>query len=219
LGVWAYKNVKVHWLGHDGFVLQGTKTVVIDPFKASSGFAADLLLISHEHSDHLSEDDIRRFSGPSTTVVAAKTCEAGLAKFAQKKVFVSPGSRTEISGVTVEAIPAYNLNKFREPGKVFHPKEDGRVGYVVTLDGCRFYHAGDSDATPEMQALDVDVAFLPVSGTYVMTADEAADAAKSMKVKVAVPMHWGAIVGSAADAQKFKQLVGAHCEVQILQKE
>ena len=193
--MWTYKNIRVHWLGHDSFVLQGSRTVVIDPFKAAGEYKADLLLISHEHSDHLSEDDIARFSNPDTTIVAPQVCADGLKKFANEKKFVAPGAKTELKGVVVETIPAYNINKYREPGKVFHPKQDGRVGYVVTLDGVRFYHAGDSDATPEMKALDVDVAFLPVSGTYVMTATEAADAARAMIVKVAVPMHWGAIVG------------------------
>ncbi len=217
--MWAYKGVKVHWLGHDGFVLQGSKTVIIDPFKAKGGFKADVLLISHEHSDHLNEDDIRMFTTKETVAVAPKVCEVPLGKFGFEKKFVVPGNRVEAKGVSVEAVPAYNINKFREPGKVFHPKADGRVGYVVTLDGTRFYHAGDSDSTPEMKSLDVDVAFLPVSGTYVMTAEEAADAAKSMKAVVVVPMHFGSIVGDRKDADRFRQLVGSSREVQVLEKE
>ncbi|MDV3277710.1 MAG: MBL fold metallo-hydrolase [Nitrososphaerales archaeon] len=217
--MWSYGGVKVHWLGHDSFVLQGSKTIVIDPFKAQGNFKADILLISHEHSDHLSEDDIKRFSSPSTTIVAPKICEEPLKKLGGSKKFIAPGDTLEIEGATVGSIPAYNLNKFREPGKVFHPKADGRVGYIVTLDGVRFYHAGDSDATPEMKALDVDVALLPVSGTYVMTADEAAEAAKAMKVKVAVPMHYGKIVGTRADAERFKKLLEGKRAVEILEKE
>jgi L-ascorbate metabolism protein UlaG (beta-lactamase superfamily) len=217
--LWSYRGVKIYWLGHDSFVLQGSKTVVIDPFKAKGNFKADILLISHEHSDHLSEDDITRFSSPSTAIVAPKICEEPLKKMAGTKKFVAPGDRLELKGVTVGTIAAYNLNKFREPGKVFHPKADGRVGYIVTLDGVKFYHSGDSDATPEMKALDVDVALLPVSGTYVMTAEEAAEAAKAMKVKVVVPMHYGAIVGSRADAEKFKKLLEGKRTVEILEKE
>lgn len=217
--MWTYKNVNVHWLGHDSFVLAGSKTVIIDPFKAQGNFKADVLLISHEHSDHLSEDDIKRFTNPGTTIVAPNICESALKKFPNDKKFVMPGTKTEVKGLTIETIPAYNLNKFREPGKVFHPKADGRVGYIITLDKVRFYHAGDSDATPEMKAVDVDVAFLPVSGTYVMTAPEAADAAKVMKAKVVVPMHWGAIVGSKADAESFKRLVAGTRTVEILEKE
>jgi L-ascorbate metabolism protein UlaG (beta-lactamase superfamily) len=211
--------VKVHWLGHDSFVLEGSRTVIIDPFKARGDYKADLLLISHEHYDHLSEEDIKRFSNTSTIIVAPNICEKPLRAFAQEKKFVTPGSRIEVKGVSVETIPAYNLNKFREPGKVFHPKADGRVGYVVTLDGVKFYHSGDSDATPEMRSLEVDVAFLPVSGTYVMTAQEASEVAKTMKVGVVVPMHIGSIIGSRADAENFKKLVGSRPTVEILEKE
>jgi L-ascorbate metabolism protein UlaG (beta-lactamase superfamily) len=217
--VWTYGGIRVHWLGHDSFVLQGSKTVILDPFKAKGDYKADLLLISHEHFDHLSDDDIKRFTNSASTIVAPRICEEPLRKYTQEKRFVTPGSKTELKGVGIEAIPAYNLNKFREPGKVFHPKADGKVGYVVTLDGVRFYHAGDSDATPEMKALDVDVAFLPVSGTYVMTAEEAAEAAKAMKAKVVVPMHYGSIVGDREDAERFKKLLGSARTVEILEKE
>lgn len=217
--MWTFQNIKVHWLGHDSFVLQGSKTVVIDPFKAQGSYKADLLLISHEHSDHLSEDDIKRFSGPSTIIVAPKVCDEPLKGFPNEKKFVAPGAKLSLKGLTLETVPAYNINKFREPGKVFHPKADGRVGYIVTLDGTRFYHAGDSDATPEMKALDVDVGFLPVSGTYVMTAPEAAEAAKAMKVRVVVPMHYASIVGSRADAETFRKLLEGSRRVEILEKE
>jgi L-ascorbate metabolism protein UlaG (beta-lactamase superfamily) len=217
--MWTYRNIKVHWLGHDGFVLQGSKTVVIDPLKAKGDYKADVLLISHEHTDHLNEEDIRRFTNNSTTIIAPRICEGPLKQFSMEKRFLAPGSKLDVKGVEVETVPAYNLNKFREPGRVFHPKADGRVGYVLTLDGVRFYHSGDSDATPEMKSLDVDVAFLPVSGTYVMTAEEAAEAAKAMKAKVVIPMHFGAIVGSRADAERFKQLVGGTRTVEILEKE
>jgi len=217
--LWTYRGIKVHWLGHDSFVLQGSRTLVLDPFKARGDYKADILLISHEHFDHLSPDDIRRFADASTTIVAPKMCEGPLRPFPQEKRIVSPGSKLDLKGVSIEAIPAYNLNKFREPGKVFHPKADGKVGYVVTLDGVRFYHAGDSDATPEMMSLDVDVAFLPVSGTYVMTAEEAAEAAKAMKVKVAVPMHYDSIVGTRADAERFQMLLGSARNVEILEQE
>jgi L-ascorbate metabolism protein UlaG (beta-lactamase superfamily) len=218
--MWSFRGVNVHWLGHDSFVLQGSKTVVIDPFNARGDYKADFLLISHEHHDHLSEDDIRRFSGPSTVIVAPRVCEQPLQAFPQQKRFVSPNSKTELTGLTVETIPAYNLNKFREPGKVFHPKADGRVGYIVTLDGVRFYHAGDSDATPEMRSIAVDVAFLPVSGTYVMTPDEAAEAAAAMKVEVVIPMHYGAgVAGTVKDAERFRDLLRGKRQAVILDKE
>lgn len=217
--MWSYKNVKVHWLGHDSIVLQGSRTIIIDPFKAKGAYKADILLISHEHFDHLSEDDIKRFTNASTTMIAPKTCEEPLRKFRQEQKIVTPHSKVEAKGVTIETIPAYNINKFREPGSVFHPKEDGRVGYIVTMDGAKFYHAGDTDYIPEMKSIDVDVAFLPVSGTYVMTAEEAAEAAKGIKAKVLVPMHFGKIVGSVEDAERFKRLVGSQRTVEILEGE
>ncbi len=195
------------------------KTVIIDPFKIrSSPGKADILLVSHEHSDHLSIEDIRKVATESTAVVAAASCRNELSKLKFKNVkLVQPGDRVKLDDVTVEAVPAYNLNKFREPGKVFHPKEDGKVGFVVQLKGVRVYHAGDTDAIPEMKTLKVDLALLPVSGTYVMTAQEAAEAAKMIGPKLAIPMHYGAIVGSESDAERFRQM--ASCQVQILKPE
>ena len=217
--MWTYKGVKVHWLGHDSFVLQGSKTVVLDPFKAKGSYRPDVLLLTHEHYDHLSADDIPRFSGPSSVMVAPWQCEAPLRAFTQDKRIVEPWQTLDVGGVKIEAVPAYNLNKFREPGKMFHPKEDKKVGYVVTLDGVRFYHAGDTDGIEEMKSLDVDVAFLPVSGTYVMTAEEAAQAAESMNAKVVVPMHIGTIIGTMADAKRFRDLVAGKREAVLLEKE
>jgi L-ascorbate metabolism protein UlaG (beta-lactamase superfamily) len=217
--LWTYKGIKVHWLGHDSFVLQGSRTLIFDPFKAKGNFKADVLLISHEHSDHLSQDDITRFSSPSTTMVAPRQCEQPLRQFGQAKRIVGPWEKLDVGGVEVEAIPAYNLNKYSEPGRFFHPKQDKKVGYLVAMDGVRFYHAGDSDGIEEMKSLDVDVAFLPVSGTYVMTAEEAASAAGAMKAKVVVPMHINKIIGTMADAERFKRLVGDNRPVEILQEE
>jgi L-ascorbate metabolism protein UlaG (beta-lactamase superfamily) len=217
--MWTYRGVKVHWLGHDSFVLQGSRVLVLDPFKASGDYKADILLISHEHFDHLSQDDIMRFSSPSTIIVAPKQCEAPLQQFKQQKKIIEPGQKIDLGGVKIEAVPAYNLNKFREPGKVFHPREDRKVGYVATLDGVSFYHAGDTDAIPEMGSIEAEVALLPVSGTYVMTAEEAAEAAKAIKAKVVVPMHFGKIVGTRDDAERFKKLVGDSRNVEILEPE
>ena len=217
--MWEYKGIKVHWLGHDTFVLQGSKTVVLDPFKTKGSYPADVLLVSHEHFDHLSGDDIKKFVNKSTLMVAPRQCEGPLRGFSQEKTIVQPWQTIDAGGVEIEAVPAYNLNKFAEPGRVFHPKDDKKVGYSATLDGVRFYHAGDSDFIPEMKSLDVDVAFLPVSGTYVMTAEEAAEAAGSINAEELVPMHIGKIVGTLADAERFKGLVGKTKKVEILKEE
>jgi L-ascorbate metabolism protein UlaG (beta-lactamase superfamily) len=211
--------LKISWLGHDSFKIKDGKTIIIDPFRIRAiPDKADILLITHEHFDHLSLEDVRKVVTDKTTVLAIPACRSELSKLKVREVRnVKPGDRVELGDVTVEVVPAYNLNKFREPGRVFHPKEDGKAGYVITVKGIRVYHAGDTDAIPEMKSLRTDIALLPVSGTYVMTAEEAADAAKMIKPKLAIPMHYGAIVGSEGDAERFKQL--ASCQVQILKPE
>ena len=123
---------------------------------------------------------------------------------------VVSGDVLEIQGIKIQVVPAYNV------GKQFHPQERGDVGYVVTVDGVIYYHAGDTDRIPEMTKIQTDVAFLPVGGTYTMDAEAAAPAAKDVQAKVAVPMHWGSVVGSKKDAEAFEKLCG--CEVVIMEK-
>src|SRR5436309_3677889 len=214
-----YQGLKITWLGHDSFKIKDGKTVIIDPFKIRlSSEKADILLITHEHFDHLSADDIKKVANDKTIAVAPPACKNELSKLKLGGVeYVHPGDKVTLEGISIEAVPAYNLNKFREPGKVFHPKEDGKVGYIIGMKGLRIYHAGDTDAVPEMKGLKPDVALLPVSGTYVMNAEEAAQAARMVEPKLAIPMHYGAIVGSEQDAHRVKQL--SSCEVQILQQE
>ena len=218
--MYEFKNVKISWLGHDSFLLSNGKNVIIDPFKLKRTplRPADILLITHEHFDHLSIEDIKKVAAGNTIIVGPPACQVELskAKVGQVKT-IRPGDKLTIDSVTIEAVPAYNINKFREPGKVFHPKEDQKVGYVVQLNGVRIYHAGDTDAIPEMKGLKTDVALLPVSGTYVMTPEEAATAARYVNPSIAIPMHYGTIVGSEKDATKFKEL--APCPVQILKPE
>jgi len=219
--MFRYKGVAITWLGHDGFKLKADKTVYVDPYQlGGQPEKGDLVLVSHEHFDHLSADDLKKVVGPSTTVLTIPMAEDGVKKAVQAKAvrLVRPGDRVEIDGVRIEILPAYNTNKFRSPGNPFHPKEDGKVGFIVTLGGVRIYHSGDTDNIPEMaQAKGVDIALLPVSGTYVMTAQEALEACKAIQPKVAIPMHYGAIVGSASDAETFKKHAG--CRVELLEKE
>ena len=213
-----YKGVKLTWLGHDAFRIQDGQVVYIDPFEISGGAKADVVLISHEHSDHCSIQDLKKIITANSIVLAHAQSKGELSKLPVKEVRIAkPGDKFTFGNVSVEAVPAYNTNKFREPGKVFHPKEDGKLGFIVTVSGVRIYHAADTDNIPEMTGLMPDIALLPVSGTYVMTAKEAAEAAASIKPKIAVPMHYGSIVGSVKDAEEFKRLV--KCDVRILEKE
>ncbi|MEM3097069.1 MAG: MBL fold metallo-hydrolase [Nitrososphaerota archaeon] len=213
-----YKGVKIEWLGHDSFRITADKTVYIDPYQISGGPMADLILVSHEHFDHLSLGDIRRVLSDRTVLVAAENCSSQLRGVKVSRLeLLKPGAKLQIDGIGVETVPAYNINKFREPGVVFHPREYGGVGYLLRIGGVTIYHAGDTDFIEEMRSIKADVALLPVSGTYVMTAREAAEAANTMRPSVAIPMHYGAIVGSSADAQEFKRL--CKCEVVILEKE
>src|ERR1700756_382450 len=214
-----YHGLKITWLGHDSFRIKNGKTIIIDPFKISPiSDKADILLISHEHFDHFSLDDIKKVVNENTTIVTIPAVKKELSSLKVKEVrAVKPGDKLKLGEISIEVVPAYNLNKFREPGKVFHPKEDGKAGFIIGIKGVRVYHAGDTDIIPEMKGLKPDVALLPVSGTYVMTAEEAAQAVKMVEPKLAIPMHYGAIVGTEQDAQKFKQLTTI--EVQILKPE
>lgn len=216
--MYEYRGVKISWLGHDGFRIEGDRTIYIDPFEIKSGKKADIVFITHEHYDHCSPDDVRKIATGGTTIVTIPMALPELKGLKVKEIKpVKPGDRIEIGGIGAEVLPSYNLNKFRSPGRVFHPKEDGKVGYLLDVSGVRIYHAGDSDFIPEMRGLEADIALLPVSGTYVMTKEEAAEASKNMKIKVAVPMHYGSIVGSRKDAEEFRRLTD--CEVVILEKE
>jgi L-ascorbate metabolism protein UlaG (beta-lactamase superfamily) len=133
---------------------------------------------------------------------------------------VEPGDTLQVHDVGIEAVPAYNTNKFRQPGVPFHPKEAKHVGYVVEVGGQRVYHAGDTDEIPEMAGLEVDIALVPVSGTYVMTADEAAEAIKAIQPKVAIPMHIGrGVAGSPGDLERFRDRCPADVEVVVLKQE
>jgi len=195
----------IHWLGHDSFRLDGTVTIYIDPWKLPAGLpVAGLILVTHEHFDHLSVADITALAGPDTVVVGPASVTSQLAD--RETVTVAPGDSVEVRGVGIEAVPAYNLDKFRAPGQPYHPREAGHVGYMVALDGVRYYHAGDTDAVPEMAEVRCDVALLPVGGTFTMTWDEAAAACDLLHATAAVPMHYGEVVGDAGDAERFRDL-------------
>ena len=199
-------GIEVQWLGHDSFLLEhGGTRVCIDPFKLAAAPKADIILVTHDHFDHCDPASVDKLRGPGTVVLAPFGCSVKLKGFRA----VAKGETITENGVKIEVVAAYNI------GKPYHSREMG-VGYVISIGGRRVYHAGDTDRIPEMKKLGaIDIALLPVSGTYVMNAEEAASAAnEDIKPRVAVPMHYGTIIGSQADAEKFKSL--CECDVVLL---
>jgi L-ascorbate metabolism protein UlaG (beta-lactamase superfamily) len=195
---------RIHWLGHDTFRIDGPPTVYFDPYElGENNPQADVIFISHDHYDHCCPDDVAEIQGPDTVIV---TVAAAADKLSGNVRVVEPGDTITVKGIGVEAVPAYNVNKFRSPGEPYHPREARHVGFVVTLEGTRIYHAGDTDNVPEMAELEnIDIALLPVSGIYVMTAEEAVEAARTIDPEVAIPMHVGRDIGSPDAAQTFKE--------------
>lgn len=194
--------------------IAGARVVYFDPYKVETEpHDGDVIFVTHTHGDHLSVADIKRVMNPGATVVvpadgAAKLRVEGITKV----VTVTPGESQEVEGVRFETIPAYNTNK------AYHPKASNWVGYVVHVDNRTMYVAGDTDVIPEMKALRVDVAFLPVGGKYTMTAKEAVEAANLIKPSVAVPIHFADVVGSWDDAELFVSLLDKGITGTVLKK-
>jgi L-ascorbate metabolism protein UlaG (beta-lactamase superfamily) len=209
----------VEWLGHSGFRVRAARTTIyIDPYRVAADAApADLILVTHGHYDHFSPRDIETIWHKGTWLIAP----AAVAEQVGGRVMsIAPGEVIDpefAHGLSVRAVAAYNTSKRNADGNVFHAREAGWVGYDLNIRGERVYHAGDTDVIPEMDRLTgVDVALLPVSGVYVMTAQEAAEAARRIQPRVAVPMHWGSHIGTEADARAFADK--APVEVRILEK-
>lgn len=202
----------LHWLGHDTFRLDRPEgPIYFDPYEMGSGQpAASLILASHDHFDHCVPEDVAKLQTEGTVVVTEANCAAKLSGDVR---VLEPGGELSLGEVKIKALPAYNTNKD------FHPKQNGWLGFVVTVDGVSIYHAGDTDHIPEMTGLKPDIALLPVSGTYVMTAPEAVEAAKAIGPKLAIPMHYGAIVGDQNDAKAFAQGLEGIIPVLVLDKE
>lgn len=214
-----YQGLQLNHFEHDTFQIKaGGKVIYLDPYNLKEGQIepADYVFVTHEHFDHCSRKDINKIVSGKTVVVASQQCADQLKGLRVKElIYVSAKQNVELDDLKVEAVLAYNLDKFRLAGVAYHPKEDGKVGYVLDINGVRIYHAGDTDNIPEMSDIkNIDIALLPVSGTYVMTYLEAIKACGIIKPKVAVPMHYGSIVGSKEDAKRFKE--GAEGEVEII---
>ena len=180
------------------------RVLYVDPFELKEApHDADLVFFTHDHFDHLSPEDAAKVSGPETVFVApASAAPAAERQAAGRRVIaVEPGQTGEAEGVVFETVPAYN------PGKPFHPREKGWVGYILELQGLRVYVAGDTDATPEAAAVRCDVALLPIGGKYTMDAAEAAALVNKMRPAAVIPTHFGTVAGSPKDFKRFAALV------------
>ena len=201
---------KIVWLGHDGFRIETDKIIYIDPFQISDGPAADIILITHEHFDHCSPDDIAKIQKKETVIVTEKQSAKKLNGNIRT---VKPNETVEVDGIKIDTLPSYNTDKD------FHPQSNEWLGFIVNVKGVRIYHTGDADFIPEMKDLKVDIALLPVSGTYVMDSNQAVEAAMAIQPKLAIPMHYGSIVGSEEDAKSFKEMLEGKIDVRILEKQ
>jgi L-ascorbate metabolism protein UlaG (beta-lactamase superfamily) len=199
--------VSITWMAHATFKVNDGALIYIDPWKLQVEDRADIVLITHAHYDHCSPEDVSKVAGEETVIIGPAECASEFLLNFRPAVI---GSKLTVGDVEITPVSAYNIDK------EFHPKNKKWVGYVIEIDGKRVYHAGDTDSIPEMKklkGLGVDVALLPVGGTYTMTAEEAAEAANAIEPKLAIPMHFGTIVGGTSDAEQFRQLCRVPVEV------
>jgi len=214
-----YKNIEINWLGHAGFKIKTVegKVIFIDPFKIpDESESADFIFITHSHYDHCSIDDIQKIAKTGTVVICPADVSSKLthilAKIDIKIAEIGEKFEFELENkkkLKFWVVPAYNTNKS------FHTREEDWVGYIISIDDVLIYHAGDTDLIPEMKTFstaNIDVALLPIGGTYTMNAGEAARAASIIKPKLAIPMHWGTLkgIGERKDAELFLK----HCSAE-----
>ena len=203
------KNIEVNC--HSSIKISENKIIYIDPFNIEKKLHdADIILITHDHYDHYSPEDIEKIVNQDTIIVAPKTVKA-LGKM-KNVISVEANNAYEIDGIKIETIPSYNINK------KFHPKENEWVGYIIEINNIRYYIAGDTDIIPENKLVKCDVAFIPVGGTYTMNYQEAAELANIIKPKIVIPTHYGSIVGEIQDSEKFKELLSSEIECEIMIK-
>ena len=199
-------NVRV--LIHSAIRIQAEDGTVVyaDPYDlVEEPHDADVVLITHGHYDHLSPEDYAKVAKSNTMVVAPASCGDEVASLrASKVVLLSAGESAEVCGITVEAVPAYNV----EPERLqFHPKENGWLGYILTIDGATYYIAGDTDQNEDTEQVRCDVALIPIGGTYTMDAKQAANFINTIKPQLVVPTHFGTTVGNKEDVEVFEPLV------------
>ncbi len=217
--MFEYNKLSITWSGHAGFkIIYGNMKVYIDPYKLSKSYekisGADVVLITHNHFDHLSIEDLKNIINERTVIVSAQECLSQLKSLKVKEsIGIDPHNSVKVDDLRIETVPAYNIDKD------FHPKKDKKIGFIVEFGNDRLYHTGDSDIIPEMKDTNPTVGLIPVSGTYVMTADKASKAVnESINPKIAIPMHYGTIVGNKEDAIRFSELVTV-CKTKILESE
>ena len=205
------ENIQV--LYHSSIKINKEKVIYIDPFKIEDDcHDADIIFITHSHYDHYSEEDIKKVIKENTKIIVTSDLKEKVESITNSKniIIVQPNEKHCVEGINIETIPAYNTNK------QFHPKENGWVGYIIELKAIKYYIAGDTDITDENKTVKCDIAFVPVGGTYTMTAKEAADLINIIKPKMAVPIHYGSVVGTKQDATDFVNLLDKGIEGKIL---
>jgi len=203
-------KLKIEWLGHASFRIRNDLIIYFDPYILDDNPPkADIIFVSHDHFDHKDDENIRKLSREDTIIVGPKQ----VTKDYKNSITVKPYDEIEVKGLKVKAFPAYN------PNKPFHPKDKGYVGFIVTYENVKIYHPGDTELIPEMKELskeNIDVAFLPIGGTYVMDVEQALKAIEYIRPKYVIPMHYGKWrnIELEADVERFKK--EAKTEVIIL---
>ena len=201
-------------LFHSSIKLLGDKIIYIDPFKIENALHdADFIFCTHSHYDHFSIEDILKIKNENTFLIITQSCfDEAIKYFSKEKILVvEPSYNYCINDLSFETTPSYNINKN------FHPKANKWVGYIISSNAKTYFIAGDTDNIPEIQNLTCDIAFLPIGGTYTMNYKEAAELANTLNASLIVPTHYGSIVGTVEDAEKFKSLV-QNKEVKIILK-
>jgi len=203
-------DVEINWLGHAGFLIKNSKVIYIDPYNIKENSEkADLILITHSHYDHCSVADMNKIIKEGTKILVTADCQSKITKFdiPIRMEVIEPEQELTFGDVKISTLPAYNVDK------PFHPKDEYWVGYLIKMNDILIYHAGDTDVIPEMQRLTgykqsdkKFIALLPIGGRFTMSAEEAAEAAKIIKPFLAIPMHYGSIIGNEEDAQEFVNL-------------
>jgi len=201
------KNIK--FLGHSSVKLTvAGKIIFVDPWKIKEKDKADIILVTHPHFDHYSEEDVQKITKDTTILLSCKEV-VQQTKVKNKKVLL-PFEEEKIEDISIQGFPAYNVNKH------FHPKTNNWLGFVIKYKDISIYIAGDSDVIEEAKKLKVNIMLLPVGGTYTMTDKEAAELVNLTKPDFAIPIHYGDIVGSIQNAQNFKNLVNQPTKVVLL---